>query len=228
MPQYVAIAVATAFALVAFLPLAGRSVLRPLLWLTLIACTAVGFIVRDGTQVVLDLLRPYFDMAADPSGAVVSTLIAAAVGELLKATPALIAISLGSADDVTGLAFGAAAGAAFGAFVRWPLLAFPIAMIMSGSSLTSPFFAGVAIFGGFFWILAHVVTTAYVGRAGVSGGLGRALFFAVFIQFVLGLAERMRVVASIPTGVVVTAVISVAMFSYLWSLRSRALAAAES
>jgi hypothetical protein len=224
MPQYVAIAIASAFALVGCLPLAGRSALRPLLWLTLLAGTAVGFIAREGTQVVLDLLSPYVDLAAGPLSNTVSTLVAAAVGELLKATPALIAISLGSADEVTGLAFGAAAGAGFGAFVRWPLLAFPISMIMSGSSLTSPLFAGIAIFGGFFWILAHVVTTAYVGRAGASRGLGGALFIAMLIQFVLGLAERMPVVASIPTGVVVTAIVSVGMFIYLWSLRARAAA----
>lgn len=228
MPQYLAIAIAAAFALVGFLPLAWRSVLRPPLWLTLIAGAAVGYIAREGTQVVLDILGPYLDTGAGPSTTIVSTLAAAAVGELLKATPALVAISLGSADEATGLAYGAAAGAGFGAFVRWPLLAFPVGMILSGSSLTSPFFAGVAIFGGFFWILAHVVTTGYVGRAGVSGGLGGALLFAVIIQFVLGMAERMPVVASIPTGVLVTAVISLAMFSYLWSVRSRAVATARS
>jgi hypothetical protein len=222
MPQYLPIAVAAAFALIGLLPLAGRNVFRPLLWLTVLVGVAVGYLAREGTQVAMDILGPYLAMGADPSSAIVSTLVAAAIGELLKATPALIAISIASADDSTGLALGAAAGAGFGAFVTWPVLAFALSLI--GSPLTSALFTGVAVFGWFLRILAHIVTTGYVGRAGVVGGLGWALLFAVIIQFVLGLSERMPLLGAIPSGVLVAAVIALAMFTYLWSVRMRAAA----
>ncbi len=223
MPQYTAIALAAVFGLVGFLPLAGRSIRRPLPWLVLIVSAALGYFAREGTQIALDALSPYFETGPSTLGAVVTTLVASAVGELLKATPALIAVSLMAADALSGLAYGAAAGAGFGAYVTWPLLAFPLGLL--GSPLTSPFFAGLAIFGWFLRILAHVVTTAYVAHAGVSGGLGGALFAAVIVQFIIGLAERMPVVSNISTGILVSAVISLAMFVYLWSVRSRAAAA---
>ncbi len=223
MPQYTAIALAAVFALVGLLPLAGRSVRRPLLWLVLLVSVALGYFAREGTQLALDMLGPYFETGPSALGAVVTTLVAVTVGEFLKATPALMAVSIGSADALTGLAYGAAAGAGFGAYVTWPLLAFPLGLL--GSPLTSPFFAGLAILGWFFRILAHVVTTAYVVRAGVSGGLGGALFVAVIIQFLIGLAERMPVVIGIQTGILVSVVISLALFAYLWSVRSRAAAA---
>ncbi len=226
MQQNVAIGLAAGFALVGFLPLAGRNIRRPLLWLVLIVSAALGYFAREGTQIALDILSPYFETGPSTLGAVVTTLVAAAVGELLKATPALIAVSTGSADALAGLAYGAAAGAGFGTYVTWPLLAVPIGMILEGSSLTSPLFAGIAIFGWFFRILAHVMTTAYVARAGVSGGLGGALFAAVVVQFIIGLAERMPVVSNISTGILVSAVFSLAMFAYLWSVRSRAADAA--
>lgn len=224
MPQYTAIGLAAVFALVGFLPLAGRNTRRPLLWVVLIAGSALGYFAREGTQMALDVLGPYFETGPSALGAVVTTLVAVTVGELLKATPALMAVSIGSTDELAGLAYGAGAGAGFGAYVTWPLLAFPLGLL--GSPLTSPFFVGLAIFGWFFRILAHVVTTAYVARAGVRGGLGGALFAAVIAQFVIGLAERMPVVSSISTGILVSAVISLAMFAYLWSVRSRAADAA--
>ncbi len=224
MPQYTAIGLAAVFALVGFLPLAGRNIRRPLLWVVLIAGAALGYFAREGTQLALGMLGPYFETGPSTLGAVVTTLVAAAVGELLKATPALMAVSVGSADELAGLAYGAAAGAGFGAYVTWPLLAFTLGLL--GSTQTSLFFVGLAIFRWFFQILAHVVTTAYVARAGVTGGLAGALFVAVMLQFVIGLAERMPVVIGIQTGILVLAVISLAMFAYLWSVRSRAADAA--
>ena len=219
MLQYTAIAIAAVFALVGFLPLAGGSVRRPLLWLSLVAGAAAGYFAREGTLVALDLISPYIDVAAGPVGAATAVLIAAAVGELLKATPALAAVSIGSADEVTGLAYGAAAGAGFGFFVTQRVLAMALGLI--GSPFITPLSAGVAIFGWFFRILAHIVTTANVARAGVGGGLGGALFLAWMIQFALGMAERWPKLAGVPI-VLVTAVISLGMFGYLWRTRSRA------
>ncbi len=219
MLQYIAIAIAAVFALVGFLPLVRGSVRRLLLWLSLIAGAAAGYFAREGTQVALDLISPYIDVAAGPVGAATAVLIAAAVGELLKATPALAAVSIGSADEATGLAYGAAAGAGFGFFVVRPVLAMTLSLI--GSPVTTLPFLVFAILGWFFRILAHIVTTAYVGRAGVSGGVGGALFVAWMIQFILGMAERLPTLAGVPI-VLVEAVISLGMFGYLWSLRSRA------
>jgi hypothetical protein len=219
MPGTQAMAVAAVFALVGFLPLAGRRLLRVLVWICLAAGVGVGLLARDGVQIILEWLSPYLGPASAPQGAILSLLVASAVGELLKATPALAAVALAPADALDGLAYGAAVGAGFGFMVTLQVLGMALALI--GSPLTSPLSVGLAIAGWFFRILAHVATTAFVGRAGIRGGVVTALLVACIVQFVLAMAERLPYVGVIPMGTVVTIVISLGFFLYLWSVRAQ-------
>jgi hypothetical protein len=220
MPSTQAVAVAAVFALVGFLPLAWRSLRRVLVWVCLLAGVAVGFLARDGTQMILEWLNPYLGPSGAPQGAVLSLLVASAVGELLKATPALAAVTLAPGNALDGLAYGAAVGAGFGFLVTLQVLGMALALV--GSPLTSPLSAGLAIAGWFFRILAHITTTAFVGRAGVAGSVGAALLAAWLVQFVLAMAERLPYVGGTPAGTGVTIVISMGFFLYLWNLRAQA------
>lgn len=218
--DYLAIGIPAAFALVAFLPLAWRNLGRTTVWVCLAAGAGVGYLAREGTQLVLEWLSPVTGPSAGPLATVMALLVAAGIGELLKATPTMVAIAVTRADESAGLAYGAAAGAGFAFVVTQPVLAMALALYQS--PLTTPLSAGLAIAGWFFRILAHVVTTAFVGRAGVRGGLGTALLLVWLVQFLLGLADRLPFVGGFPTGLAVTIVVSQAFFWYLWRLRAGA------
>jgi hypothetical protein len=81
--------------------------------------------------------------------------------------------------------------------------------------------------GWYFRILPQIVTTALVGRAAVRGGLGWVLLLAVALQVGLALVERLPLLAGIPMGLLVAALVSVALYIYLWGLRSGSPAAAR-
>lgn len=218
--QYLAPAIAAAFALIGFLPLAGQGIRRPLLWLCLIAGGVAGFFARQAVAMVGDALAPVRALAVEPASFIFSLVVAAVVGEVLKAMAPLAAIVSMPADARTGLGYGAASGAGFGFVVAQQGLG--MALGLAGSPFITPASTVIAVAGWFFRILPQIVTTAYVGRAGVVGGLGGALLFAILIQVVLSLADRLPLVGGIPTGVIVTALVSIVLYVYLWIRRARA------
>jgi hypothetical protein len=218
--QYLAPAIAAAFALIGFLPLAGQGVRRPLLWFCLIAGGGVGLIARQAVSIVGDVLAPVRALTVEPAAFIITLVVAAVVGEMLKALAPLAAIVSTPADARTGLGYGAAAGAGFGFVVAYQGVG--MALGLAGSPFITPGSTTIAVAGWFFRILPQIITTAYVGRACVVGGLGGALLFAILIQLVLSVADRLPVVGSIPTGLIVTAVVSIALYAYLWVRRERA------
>lgn len=220
MPHYVAVVIAGAFALAGFLPLAGRSLGRPLLWLCLAAGAAVGPIAREGVQLAWEWIGPIGDLMRQPGGPLVHLLITAGVAELLKATAPLAAVVLVPSDAVTGLAYGAAAGAGYAFAATQQVLR--MALALADSPFISSGSLALAVVSWFFPMLAHVGTTALLVRAGVRGGLGSTFLFVLGVQFLLGVGQRLPVTGGIPLGVLVTATISVSLFVYLWRVQSRA------
>lgn len=219
MLQYSAIAIAGIFALVGFLPLAWQRLRRPLVWLCLLAGTLTVPIAREGMQLGWDWLGPIGGVANSPVGPTVYLLIAAAVGELVKVTAPLAAVTFTPADAATGLAYGAAAGAGFGFMATARVLELALGLV--GSPFITPLSTAVAVFGWFFPVLAHIVTTAFLTRAAVRGGFGVSFLVVWVVQSLLGLSQRLPMVRGFPTGLLVTMVITLWMFRYLWSVRSR-------
>ncbi len=220
----IAIAIAAAFALVGLLPLTGRHLIRPLLWVCLVAGIITGPIAREGTQLAWEGLSLFSGLANSPSGPTLYLLLTAAVGELVKATAPLAVISFTKTDVAAGIAYGAAAGAGFGFMATQQVLAMALGLV--GSPIITPLSMVIAVVGWFFPLLAHIATTAYVARAGVRGGLGFAYLFAWFVQFSLGVAQKLPVVGGIPGGLLTTAAIALWLFGYLWVVRARAAAPA--
>lgn len=217
--QYASLAVAALFSFSGFIPLAGRSMRRPALWLCLIAGGAAGFFAREAVIMAADALAPVRALAVEPISSIFSLVVAAAVGELLKAMVPLAAIVSAPTDAPTGLGYGAASGAGFGFVVAHRGLAMALGLI--GSPFITPESTVIAVAGWFFRVLPQIVTTAYVGRAGAAGGFGAALLLAIVIQVALGLADRLPLVLGVSSGVLVSALISVVFYAYLWSRRAR-------
>ncbi|MDR7419237.1 MAG: hypothetical protein QN178_10045 [Armatimonadota bacterium] len=220
MPQYYSVAIAAIYALIGFLPLAGRNIRRPWLWVSLTAGIIAGFFAREAVKLAAEALAPYTLIATGPTATVVNLVIAGAVGELLKVMAPLAIIMLAPTDAGTGMAYGAAAGAGFGVIVVQQGVALALGLV--GSPFITPASTIVAVAGWFFRVLPHIVTTGYVARAGVRGGLGGALLLAMLVQAALGLVEGLPLLAGIPLGLVVTALVSIALYVYLWGLRPRA------
>lgn len=220
MQHYASFVIAAVFALLGLLPLAGRSIRRPLLWLCLLGGVAAGFLAREATKMAWDWLGPIGGLERSAVGLTVNLLIAALAGELLKATAPLAVIIFAPTDAVTGLAYGAASGAGFGLVAGQRFLA--LALGLSGTPFITPLSTAVAVVSWFFPTLAHIVTTAYLVRAGVRGGLGLALLFVVALQTILGLAQKLPLAGGIPTGALLTAAISLWLLIYLWRARLRA------
>jgi hypothetical protein len=223
MPSTSAIATAAAFALVGLLPLAGRRLARPGVWLCAGAGLVLWFVGLQAPGLVWDEgLGPLLGMARGTPALVFRLLIAAIVGELVKALVPLLAVSVVPTDAVTALAYGAAAGAGYGAMATVPDLARTLELM--GSPIVSPASTAVALAGWLFVVLAHTGTTALVARAGVRGGLGPALVVAVVLQFALALAGSipLPLVAGIPARIFLTAVAAVWLVVYLAMVRAHA------
>lgn len=220
MQQYASIVIAAVFALLGLLPLAGRIIRRPLLWLCLLGGVAAGFFAREAAQMAWDWVGPIGGLERGPAGLTINLLIAALVGETLKATVPLVAISFTPTDAVTGLAYGAASGAGFGLVAGQKFLALALGLV--GTPFITPLSTTVAVVAWFFPTLAHIVTTSYLIRAGVRGGLGLAFLFVVALQTIFGLAQKLPLAGGIPTGVLVTAVVSLWLLGHLWRARLRA------
>lgn len=218
--QYLTPAIAAAFVLIGFLPLAGQSVRRPLLWVCLIAGGAVGFVARQAVSTVGDVLAPVRALAVEPGPFIITLVVAAVVGEVLKSLAPLVAIVSTPADARTGLGYGAASGAGFGFVMAYQGVG--MALSLAGSPFITPASTVIAVAGWFLRILPQIITAAYVGRAAVVGGLGAALLFAILIQVVLSMADRLPMVGSVPTGLIVTALVSIVLYAYLWARRERA------
>lgn len=219
MPQYTALAIAGFYALVGFVPLAGRDLRRPALWLCLISGVIAGYFAREAVKLAGALLAPVSGLATGPAAVVVALLIAAVIGELLKALGPLSAILMAPTDGPTGLAYGAAAGAGFGFIVIQQGLAMALGLV--GSPFITPASTVAAVAGWFVRLLLHVETTAYVGRAGAAGGVGVALVVACAVQLGLALAERLPFVAGIPLGLVVAVLVAIVFYVVLWRARRR-------
>jgi hypothetical protein len=217
-PQYMAIAIAAVYALIGFIPLARRALGRPLLWVCLIAGVIAGFFAREAVNLAAEALAPVSSLAAGPGSVVATLVIAATVGELLKVLGPLAAVMLASASPSEGLAYGAAAGAGFGFIVVQQGLSMALGLV--GAPFITPASTVIAVAGWFFRVLPQIVTTAYVARAGVSGGLGLALLLAILVQVGLGLVDRLPLLAGVPTGLVITALISLGFYIYLWNVNS--------
>lgn len=214
------LAIAAVFALIGLLPLAGRGVRRPLLWLCLIAGGVAGFFAREAVAVATEALAPVRALAVEPASSIFSLVVVAIVGEVLKAMAPMAAILSRPADARMGLAYGAASGAGFGFIVVQQGLG--MALGLAGSPFITTMSTVMALAGWFFRVLSQIVTTAFVGRAGVVGGLASALFSVILIQVALGLADRLPFVGGIPTGTFVAALVSVVLYLYLWILGTRA------
>jgi hypothetical protein len=219
MPQYSAHAIAALYALAGLLPLASRDLRRPLLWFCFLSGVIAGYFTREAVKLVGELLAPISALATGPASVVVAILIAASVGELLKALGPLSAILLVPTNGPTGLAYGAAAGAGFGFVVIQQGLAMALGLV--GSPFITPVSMAAAIAGWFVRLLPHVATTAYVGRAGATGGVGVALLFVCALQLGLGLAERLPFVAGIPMGLPIVAIVSILLYTVLLKARRR-------
>jgi hypothetical protein len=217
-PSYAAVAIAAAFAFLGLLTLAGGTLRRPLVWLCVLAGAGAGFFAREAVKLVVDLVSPVGALGTGAGGFAVNVVVAAAVGELLKALGPLTLITLAPTDARSGLAYGAAAGAGFGFIVVQQGVTLVLRLL--GSPFITPVSMAAAIAGWFFRILPQVATTAYVARAGVRGGLGLALPAAIVLQAALGFTDRLPVLAGVPVGLVVTAVASVAFVLYLRGVRN--------
>jgi hypothetical protein len=229
MPDPATVAVAGLFALAALIPLCRRALLRPLTWAMLASGAATWFLAREAPTIVWDeALGPMLGLGGTP-GLILRTMVASGVGEILKATAPLAAVSLAPTDAPTGLAYGAAAGAGFGIAGALPVVARTLQL--AGSPIVTPLSTAVALVGWFLVVLAHVATTAYVTRAGVRGGLGTALLVAWLLQCGLGLADALAgepvpALGGAAPKLFITAVIAVALFAYLWAIRSQSEPAA--
>lgn len=229
LPDPQALAVAAIFALAALLPLSGRNILRSLSLLCLIVGGATWFLTREAPLIIWDeWLGPMSGLTSVPSAVILRVMIAAAVAEILKATAPLAAVSFTSTDAPTGLAYGAAAGAGFSVVSTLPVVARTLELV--GSPIVTPLSTAIALIGWFFPMLLHVSTTAYVARAGVRGGLGLAFFVAWILHVTLGLADALPLreyglIGGIPIKFLLTAVVAVSLFAYLWVARARSQAA---
>jgi hypothetical protein len=213
-PHYAAIAIGAAFAFLGLLTLAGGALRRPLLWLCVLAGAGAGFFAREAVKLVVELVSPVGALVTGTGGFAVNVVVAAAVGELLKALGPLAVITFMPTDARSGLAYGAAAGAGFGFIVGQQGVTLVLRLL--GSPFITPVSMAAAIVGWFFRILPHVATTAYVARAAVRGGAGLALLATIAFQVLLGFTDRLPVVAGLPLGLVVTAVAAV---GFVLSLR---------
>lgn len=224
MPDPTTLAVAVVFALAALVPLCRGTLLRPLTWACLVVGAATWFLAREAPVIVWDEgLGPALGLGGPP-GLILRSMIAAGVAEILKATAPLAAVSLVPTDAPTAMGYGAAAGAGFGILGALPVVARTLQL--SGSPIVTPLSTAVALVGWFLVALSHVTTTAYVTRAGVRGGLGLAFFVAWLLQTVLGVAdalggEPLPALGGAPPKLFVTGMIAIALFVYLWAMRSR-------
>jgi len=221
----IAVSISAAYALIALVPLAGRHLRRPLVWLCLVAGLIAGFFAREAVKLAAEALAAFTPLSTGPASDAASVAVAAVVGEVLKALAPLALIVMAPAGPGTGLAYGAAAGAGFGFVVAQQGLAMALGLV--GSPFITPASTVAAVVGWFFRALPHPLTTAYVARAGVVGGAGGALGLACLVQFALGFTDRLPLVAGIPTGVIVTAVISLILYAYLWRARRAPPGASE-
>jgi len=218
------LAVAFVFALVTLIPLSGRSLLRPLTLVCLLLGAATWFLARESPVIVWDEgLGPLTGLSGPP-WVILRIMIAVAIGEILKATAPLAVVSLVPTDAPTAIAYGAAAGAGFGIFGALPVVARTLQLI--GSPIVSPFSTAMALFGWFFVVLSHATTTAFISRAGVRGGLGVAFFVAWLLQVLIELADAIvgdpvPGFGAITPKLVVTALIALGLFAYLWIVRTR-------
>jgi len=227
MQEPLSIAIAAAFALIGLIPLAQGYLRRPWLWGCVVAGAITGPIAREGTKLVWDWLGPAGALASNLTGSGIYLLVTAALGELVKATAPLAAVSFVRTDTAAAIAYGAAAGAGFGFAAAQQVLT--LAMRLVGSTFITPLSTAIAIVGWIFPVLAHIATTAYVTRAGVRGGLGLAFIVAWVVQFALGFAQQhLPIIAGVGIGTVATAIIAFGLYASLWSARNRALAASPS
>ncbi|MDR7542614.1 MAG: hypothetical protein QN120_00005 [Armatimonadota bacterium] len=216
-PDITALGISAAYALIAFVPLAGRHLRRPLVSLCLVAGLIAGFFTREAVRLAAEVLAPFASLSTGPASDVASVAIASVVGEVLKALAPLALILMAPTGPGRGLAYGAAAGAGFGFVMAHQGLA--MALGLAGSPFITPASTVAAVAGWFFRVLPHTLTTAYVARAGAVGGAGGALLVACLVQFALGFADRLPVILSIPTGLIPTAAISLIFYVYLWRAR---------
>ena len=218
MPQpATAVAITVAFALIGLLPLACRSLKGLALWVCLAAGVGAGFVAREAVSLAADFLAPYIPGIGTSSGATSTLALATLVGELLKALVPLIVIVSIPVTAPVGLALGAASGAGFGAVIIYQGLTMVLGLV--GSPIITPASAILAVAGWFFRLLSHILTTAYVGRAAVRGGFLVALLVAWAIHVGLNLADLLPLLRGVPTGLVVTTLVSIGLYIYLWSVR---------
>jgi hypothetical protein len=206
-----ALAIAAAYAILAFVPLAWRRFGRPWVYVCLVAGALVSPIAREGVQIVWDEIGRYTtETRTSPAASVAHLVLVALVGELVKVVvPVAGVLFREQTDEQTATAYGAAAGAGFGFMSTQSVLA--IALGLVGSPYITALSSTAAIVGWFFPILAHVATTAIVTRSAVHGRF-IATFLAMWvIQFGLGLAQRLPVVGGVSTGLALTAVVSIVL-----------------
>ncbi|MDR7554413.1 MAG: hypothetical protein QN157_02275 [Armatimonadota bacterium] len=219
----VAVAIAVVFALVGMGVLAGRRmVARAVLWVCVAAGAIGGVIAREGAHLAWEWVSPvgalYRSVAATPA----QTMLAAAIGELVKATVPLALVGVVPSDGVAAMAYGAGAGAGFAVVITHLEQGLAGALRLVGSPITTPLTTVLAVTGYLFPVLLHTGTTAYVARAGVRGGLGAAFLLAWALQVASGLAARLPLVGGIPVGRALGAALAVALVTVLWRVRLRA------
>jgi hypothetical protein len=219
----VAVGIAVVFALVGVGLLAGRRMVgRAALWVCVVAGALGGLIAREGVSLAWDWLGPVGALYRSAAAALAQTVLAAGIGELVKATVPLALVDAVPSDGVAAMAYGAGAGAGFAVVLTHLEQGLAGALRLVGSPITTPLTTGLAVTGYLFPVLLHTGTTAYVARAGVRGGLGAAFLLAWAMQVASGLAARLPLVGGVPVGRGVGAVLAVALVAFLWRVRLRA------
>jgi hypothetical protein len=219
----VAVGIALAFALVGLGLLAGRRMVgRPLLWLCVLAGAITGPIVREGASLAWEWVSPFGALYRSPAAVPAQIVVGAGIAELVKATVPLALVGAVPTDAAAAMAYGAGAGAGFAVVTTHLEQGLAGALRLLGSPITTPISTVLAVTGYLFPVLLHTGTTAYVGRAGVRGGLGGAFVLAVALQVAAGLSARLPLAGGVPVGRVLGAGLAVALTVILWRARLRA------
>ena len=220
--QLVAVLIAAAFALIGLLPLVRTHLRHPTLWMMV----GVGVFAFPITQWVSrrawEPLAFTFGISQTGVGLAVNFLVWALLAELFKFAPVLIVGAMTEAPPEDWFAYGAGAGAGFGVFGAQ--LVIGLALAASRLPFSTPLSTGLAIALRLFPVLTHIATTAFVSWSATRGWLGIGFLLAVGAQATLGLIERGQPALG-TVGTLLSALITLFLFLYVWTLRDRTVPA---
>lgn len=215
----VAIIIAAAFALLGLIPLVRQSARQPLIWILVILGLFAFPITQWVSRTIWEPVAVTFGILELGVGAILALLVWALLAEIFKLAPVLVVASVTESPGEEWLAYGAATGAGFGLFGAQ--LVIGLALAASNLPYSTPLSTGVAVVLRIFPILAHIATAAFVAWSAARGRLFSALVVAVLVQTALGLVERGHGALGTTFGAVLSALIAVLVFIYVWGVRDR-------